>query len=67
MPAKNTVPCISVEQVDFNYYDLLWFIWGSILLKLIKYTPRIETIFMSYKLHLKYHHILWGKIQYNYE
>ena len=22
---------------------------------------------MSYKLHLKYHHILWGKIQYNYE
>ena len=45
-PKWKMAPYCSMEI----YYDLLWFIWSSIVLKLIKYFPRKETFFMSYKL-----------------
>ena len=32
------------------YYDLLWFIWGSIVPELAKHSPRKNAFFMSYKL-----------------
>ena len=47
------MPTKTLNRAYWNmeiYYDLLWFIQGWIVLKLIKYFPRIETFLMSYKL-----------------
>ena len=49
------------------YYDLLWFILGSTVLELVKHSPRKENFLCLTNSPLKCHHILLGKIQYNYK
>ena len=47
-------------------YDLFWFVWGPILPELVKHSPQKENFFCLTNSPFKYHHILLGKIQYNY-
>ena len=47
-------------------YDLFWFVWGPIVLELVIHSPQKENFFGLTNSPFKYHHILLGKIQYNY-
>ena len=61
--AKTMSPAYCSMEI---YYDLLCFIRGSIALELVKHSPRKDPFLCLTNSPLKYHHILLGKIQYNY-